>query len=185
MMRTQARRVLLLFALMAGLVAGTAAAAQDAATPAPGEAAPHPAHIHSGTCEELGDVVHGLEDVTGEALSGTPEATPQPANEGLPGDVLGRSRTVVDASLDDLLAEPHAVNVHKSADEIGVFVACANIEGDEGSDELILDLQELNDSGITGQVILSDLGDGTTEVTITLTDAAAEGFATPEATPAS
>jgi hypothetical protein len=37
--------------------------------------APHPAHIHSGSCTELGDVVYPLTDVSGEAsTAGTPSA---------------------------------------------------------------------------------------------------------------
>ena len=180
MVPTWTARMAIVVSVIAGFALGlSAVGAQDAATPAPGESVPHPAHIHSGTCDELGDVVYPLEDVTGEALSGTPGASPEPAAEGLPGDVIARSRTAVDASLDDILAEPHAVNVHKSAEEIDVYVACANVEGEAEDGELFLDLEQVGESGITGQVILADVGEGQTEVTITLTDAAAEGFATP------
>lgn len=171
--------------MVVGFAAGTNYAfAQDAGTPESEVSVAHPAHIHSGTCEELGDVVYPLEDVTDAPLQGTQVASPEPKEEGLPGDVIGRSTTVVDASLEDILAEEHAVNVHESAENIDVYVACGNVEAEPADGELIIDLMQLNDSGINGQAILSDLGDGTTEVTITLTDAAAEGFASPEATPA-
>jgi len=179
--------MLALATLLVGVMAGTlAATAQDAATPATADSVAHPAHIHVGTCEELGDVVHPLEDVTGAHLEGTPGATPEAADEGLPGDVIAHSRTTIEANLDDLLAEEHAVNVHESAENIDVYIACANIEGEAEEGELYLELQELNDSGVTGQVILSQADDNSIEVTITLTDAAAEGAATTaEATPAS
>ena len=177
--------VLAMIALIAGIIAASiTVSAQDAATPEGETPSSHPAHIHSGTCDELGDVVYPLEDATGAHLEGTPEATPISAEEGLPGDVIAHSRSTVEANLDDLLAEEHAVNVHLSPDDMGTFVACADIEGDAGEGELILELQELNDSGIAGQAILSQTDDGTLEVTLTLTDAAAEGSeVTPEATP--
>ena len=56
--------------LALGLMLGSGRAlAQDTTT------APHPAHIHSGTCAELGDVVYPLTDVSAEAsTAGTPAA---------------------------------------------------------------------------------------------------------------
>lgn len=175
--------IVAMVALMMGAMAGVAvAAAQDATPEAP---QPHPAHIHEGSCEELGDVVYPLEDVSGEPVSGTEGATPESQAEGQPGDVIARSRTQVDASLDDILSGEHAVNVHKSAEEIDVYVACGNVEGEPEDGTLTVQLQQQNASGIAGQALLTDTGDGTTEVTITLTDASAEGVASPEATPTS
>lgn len=171
-----------LAALLLGAVAGVASAA---AQEAEAGTEPHPAHIHDGSCEELGDVAYPLEDVGGEALSGTPGATPASAEEGLPGDVIAKSRTTVDASLDDLLAGDYAVNVHKSAEEVDVYIACGNVEGEPEDGTLTIELMQQSASGVAGQALLSDLGDGTTEVTITLTDASAEGVASPEATPTS
>lgn len=166
-------------ALLLGVIAGAVTAAAQEATPEV-DSAPHPAHIHEGTCEELGDVVYPLNDVTGEILSGTPEATPVSLDDAESGSVIGDSETEVDASLDDLTSGEHAVNVHKSAEEIDVFIACADVSGEVEDGVLIIDLQELNDSGVKGQVILNDLGDGKTLVRVTLTDATP-----PEATPAS
>jgi hypothetical protein len=162
------------------------AGAQDAATPTTGAPVPHPAHVHSGTCAELGDVVYGLNDVSGEALEGTPDATPASATAGEPGDVIAKSTTTVDASLDDLLAEPHAVNVHESAENIDIYIACGDITGEpDENGTLIIDLEQLKASGVTGQAILSDSGDGKTQVVITLTDASSEEVGTPSATPES
>jgi hypothetical protein len=176
--------IVAMVAMVMGAIAGTAVVAAQGSTP---EAAPqpHPAHIHEGTCEELGDVVYPLEDVSGEAVSSTEGATPESQAEGEPGDVIARSRSQVDASLDDILAGEHAVNVHKSADEIDVYIACGNIEGEPEDGTLTVMLDQQNSSGIAGQALLSDAGDGTTEVTITLTDASAEGVASPESTPSS
>jgi hypothetical protein len=68
-------------------------------------AAPQPAHIHKGSCADLDPTpAHGLENV-----------------------VDGKSTTVVDEPLEELRAEDYAVNVHKSAMEVNVYVACGDI----------------------------------------------------------
>lgn len=66
---------------------------------------PQPAHIHRGTCDDL---------------------DPQPAYP-LSEVINGISETVVDVSIEDLLKEPHAVNVHKSKEEADVYFSCGNI----------------------------------------------------------
>jgi hypothetical protein len=65
---------------------------------------PHPAHIHSGSCPTPGAVVYPLTSVTN-----------------------GRSETVVAASIADILRAPHAINVHKSPQEIPVYTSCGNV----------------------------------------------------------
>jgi CHRD domain-containing protein len=66
---------------------------------------PQPAHIHEGTCDDL---------------------NPQPAFP-LQDVVNGSSETDVDISLDDLTLSSYAVNVHESAEEADVYVACGDI----------------------------------------------------------
>lgn len=64
-----------------------------------------PAHIHAGTCgDNLGGVEYPLTNV-----------------------VDGSSTTTVDASLDSLQTGDFAINIHKSGEEIGVYVSCGNI----------------------------------------------------------
>jgi len=64
-----------------------------------------PAHIHSGTCAELGGVVYPLTSPTD-----------------------GGSVTDVAVSLAELQAGgPVAVNIHKSGAEAQIYVACGNI----------------------------------------------------------
>lgn len=64
-----------------------------------------PAHIHAGACPQPGAVVFPLASV-----------------------VNGVSETIVEASMEDLRAQmPLAVNVHKSADEVDVYVACGDL----------------------------------------------------------
>ena len=68
-------------------------------------AGPQPAHIHGGTCAQLNP---------------TPEFT-------LASVTNGASTTTLQTTLQALAATPHAVHMHKSADELTVYVACADI----------------------------------------------------------
>ncbi len=64
-----------------------------------------PVHIHSGSCSDLGVIVHPLNNV-----------------------VNGRSDTTLAVGAHELFAQlPWAINVHKSADEINVYVACVDM----------------------------------------------------------
>ncbi len=130
---------------------------------------PHPAHIHAGTCDALGDVVFPLSDVDDAAAAGTPASS---ANA-TPADPAASSTTTVAATLDDLLATPHAINVHLSADEIGTYIACGEIAGSPAGGRFTVELAELNDSGHSGEAALESAG-GETVVAILL-HAAADG----------
>jgi|SRR5579871_1098019 len=64
-----------------------------------------PAHIHTGTCSNLGGVAYPLTPVTG-----------------------GKSTTTVKGvTIAALLAKPTAINVHESAAELQKYVSCGNI----------------------------------------------------------
>jgi len=68
--------------------------------------ASHPAHIHLGSCANIGAVKYPLTST-----------------------VNGESETKISTSFADLKAQlPLAVNVHKSSEEIGVYVACVDIK---------------------------------------------------------
>ena len=66
-----------------------------------------PAHIHLGSCDNL-------------------DKAPKWDLEAVKG---GRSVTVVPVSLDTILKDRTAINVHKSAAEAQVYVSCGNIIG--------------------------------------------------------
>jgi hypothetical protein len=68
---------------------------------------PEPAHIHPGSCAQL---------------------DPTPAFT-LTNVVNGTSTTDVDSSLEQLTSGSYAVHLHKSQDELTVYVACADIAG--------------------------------------------------------
>ena len=64
-----------------------------------------PAHVHKGTCAKLDPKpTYPLKDV-----------------------VLGKSNTVIDASFDELVMSPMAINIHESTANIGKYVACGDI----------------------------------------------------------
>jgi LPXTG-motif cell wall-anchored protein len=67
---------------------------------------PEPAHIHPGSCAQLDP---------------TPQFTLSPVAN-------GASTTEIQTTLAALTASPHAVHMHKSADEVSVYVACADIK---------------------------------------------------------
>jgi len=130
------------------------------------EAEAHPAHIHSGTCDQLGDVVYPLADVT----------YPTGEQTGATGghEVKISEVNHVDVPLQDLLDGDYAINVHESADAIDVYIACGNIggvvherENGEGM-EVVIGLAELNDSGHVGIAWLGDDGEGGTNVSVSL-----------------
>lgn len=135
-------------------------------------AAPHPAHIHMGTCAEL--------DPNPEYPLN--EVAPVSA-EAEPGAVEVGEETSVDVALDDLLASPHAINIHESTENVDTYIACGEIAGAVADGVLAIGLRELNGSGYSGVAVLTDNG-ATTDVAIYL------GFglngdveATPDASP--
>lgn len=68
-------------------------------------AGPQPVHIHEGACATL---------------------NPQPKYP-LTAVTNGVSMTEVNVSLQDLTSAPYAINLHKSPQEVPVYVACGNI----------------------------------------------------------
>ena len=144
-------------AALAGMLAlsGPAAWAQDATPGAAEEVMPaRPAHIHTGTCHEVGEVVAPLTDLTGAAG----------------GDRVGQARraiaaessfTSVPLTLDAILGADHIVNVHLSAEDIDMYIACGEVGGmlsPEGA--VIIGLREMNNSGFTGIAYLAPGADG-------------------------
>jgi hypothetical protein len=145
----------------------------------------HPAHIHSGTCDTLGDVVYPLNDLTAPNKMSTPMAgmasTPMAGRN--MGKVVAQSSTTIETSLDDLLGADYALNVHESAEKIDVYIACGDVKGTPTDNQLQIDLKELNNSGFQGMARLTDNGDGTTTVDAVLMESGHGMMGTPEATP--
>jgi plastocyanin len=184
-MHRTTRRLMPLAALVAAFVVVTGlVVGHGARGTAAHEGETHPIHIHSGTCATLGDVVYPLNDLGGPMMdaNGTPIASmPMGATDAIPVDV---SITTVQATLNDLVGTAYAINVHESAENIGNYIACGNIGGAMMTSDLAIGLGELNGSGYSGVAWLHDNGDGTTTVTVYLTEEYAEeggAEASPEA----
>jgi hypothetical protein len=65
-----------------------------------------PAHVHYGVCPKPGEVKYALSDV-----------------------VEGKSDTLLDAPMEQIVASGSmAINVHKSIDEISIYVSCGDIK---------------------------------------------------------
>lgn len=136
-------------------VSANAAAAQTVS-------GPHPAHIHSGSCATLGDVVYPLSDVGAAAAGeGTPVAEPKVlgAESAVP---VAVSVTALDTMLFTIRSGEFAINVHESAENIGNYIACGDIGGAMTGDDLIIGLRPLNNSGMAGVAVLHGNGTQTT-----------------------
>lgn len=171
---TRVRLGTLFFILMLLFGGATAALGQDATPSA--DAAVLPAHIHTGTCDEVGDVVFPLEDVQ-LAPVGEGAATPTTEPAMVHADVVLTSVTELEVTIDELLAGDHVINVHASADDMGTFIACGQIEGQvrlhlrsDAPPGLVIPLRELNESGYAGVAWLAPNDDGGTTVTIFLAE---------------
>jgi hypothetical protein len=70
---------------------------------------PQPVHIHEGTCSSSGAVAYKLQTATN-----------------------GKSETKLEAvKLSDLTSGAYVINIHKSAKEMGTYVACGRIKAGE------------------------------------------------------
>jgi hypothetical protein len=117
-------------------------------TPTAGSAIGRPAHLHGGTCADLDPTpqseLNGVVFAEGEA------AGPEVA---IPAEV---SVTVLDLSLDELLADDHAINVHLAGDDLaadgetGSAIVCGEIGGVPVDGVLAVGLREVDGSGFVG-----------------------------------
>jgi plastocyanin len=123
----------------------------------------HPASIHAGSCQSLGKSAFPLSDVipNGVVLDGKTDQTTGVvgADAGVP---VAISSTTVDVTIAELLAEPHAITVVKGANDAGTEVACGNVSGRIWNDELIVGLQQRNNSSDVGVAVLREVAGKTT-----------------------
>jgi plastocyanin len=133
--------------------------------------APHPAHIHAGTCANLGDIVAPLSDVTEQTAGETFGAESA--------ILVKQSATDVALPLGEILSAPHAINVHESAQAIQNYIACGDLGGRVIDGALTIGLRELNGSGHHGVAVLA--GNAGTHVTLYLTEDGTAAAAAPAA----
>lgn len=151
----------------------SAIGAQDASgTPTAPPA--HPAHIHPGSCDNLGDIAYPLNDLVppaeGETIS----------HAGLT-EIDSVSTTTIElpqkphGDFEHFVAGGHSINVHASAEDMGMYIACGDIAGRGNGQQFQLELHELNGSGYLGYATLTDNHDGTMTVSIVLGRSGAVG----------
>lgn len=188
--------------LLVVAAAGAMLVGSFAPTSAQNEMASHPAHIHEGTCDDLNPKpLFPLTNVSEMGMmegmmGGTPEADDAAMEMSEPMGAetafgVETSYTLVEASLEDIVAGGHAINIHESTENVENYITCGDIGGriatgpgmDEGG-TLIVGLGELNDSGYSGIAVLEGKDDQT-EVVIYLAEGLTGGTgAADEATPA-
>jgi uncharacterized cupredoxin-like copper-binding protein len=143
----------LLAALLGGsfLLAGTSSLAQEASPP-------RPSHIHTGDCDELGEIIQPLTSLT------VPAGTVRGNSDAV---VAEAAFTNIPQTLDELLATDHALKVHLSKDQIQIYLACGDIGGTvDANGALIVGLKELDNSGYTGIAYLAPAANGGTDVSV-------------------
>jgi hypothetical protein len=128
-----------------------------------GSMVPHPSHIHTGDCSAIGDVIAPLSDV-GVVGNDAQGAAHVHVDIGL---------TTVDRALDDIIATDHSIVVHDSADNMGTFIVCGGLGGHDVDGSFLVGLGPVADSGFSGIAWLTDNGDGTTDVSVTISNSGA------------
>ncbi len=134
-----------------------------AGTPSDGE---HPSHIHMNTAAEGGGIVVSLNSVDG--ATGLSKTNVTMLDEAAGGTAVTYS---------DLIAYDGYINVHLSADQLGVVVA----QGDIGQNALTGEsvtypLDERSSSGVSGEAIFYERMNGESLVELSLTGTPPEGM---------
>lgn len=147
--------------VVASLLSVVWAASAQQATPAPAGApqgVDYPVAVHMGTCESptpeaeitlANTIVAGSDVAEGTFIGVTP---------GQPALV---SSTEAEIALDDLASVERVIAVHKSPEEFGTLVACGTISGTKADGSLVIALQEVEMSGITGIAVFDENDDQT------------------------
>ena len=130
---------------------------------------PHLAHIHAGSCDELGIVVYSLAGLRGYEAETETAGSPRRASV-----LVGTA----DVELTDLFDEPFSIHVHESVANKQVYVACAEVGGQpdepwQPADGLALQLLEQDESGSAGIASLQPAPDGGTAVSLFLAEPSA------------
>lgn len=145
--------------------------------------APHPAHIHSGSCPAPGDVLQPLADVSDQFLHDA-TAMVSPAMGPTLSMIVEGSVTTVPMAYADLFAAPLSIVVHQSAADMGTYLVCGDIGGPEmGATDIAIGLGPVGESPYSGIATIHDNGDSTVAVSVYITTHAMmeEPAASPEA----
>jgi hypothetical protein len=154
--------------LIATLVlAGAAVTAPGVSAAEMTEMAPHPAHIHVGSCPAPGEVVGPLANVSGQFLMDETATATEPMGQTTAIPVEASVTSAVPLAYADLFASPHAIVVHHSEADMATYILCGDIGGPEmGATDIAVGLGALNDSGYAGIATIHDNGDSTLKVSL-------------------
>ena len=83
--------------------------------------------------------------------------------------------STVDLALADILAADHSIMVHQSADD-GTVLACGSIGGHDVDGRFLVGISPADGSGYAGIAWLTDNGDGTTGVEVTVLNTGSMGM---------
>ncbi len=151
-------------AMTLALLPGAALAQDDTADDGMMAMVPHPSHIHVGACPAPGDVVAPLTDVAAVGNDAQGAEDHVHVEIGL---------STVELPLEAILADDHAFVVHQSADDMGTYLVCGNIGGNDVNGSLVVGLGPVGESGYSGIGWLTDNGDGTTDVQLAISHSGA------------
>lgn len=84
--------------------------------------------------------------------------------------------STVELPLEAILAVDHSLMVHESADDMGTSLACGAIGGHDVDGSFLVGLGPVDGSGYSGIAWLTDKGDGTTDVEVTMPRSSASAF---------
>lgn len=121
------------------------------------------AHIHAGTCAELGIVIYSLPDIRTYRLE----------EDGSGVGAIELIQGTADVPLSGLFGEPFSVHIHESAQTKQIYIACSDIGGQPASpwteaDGLVLPAEEQNSSGFSGFTTLKPAPNGGTAISVSL-----------------
>lgn len=121
------------------------------------------AHIHAGTCAELGIVVYSLPDIRTYRLE----------EDGSGVGAIELIQGTANVPLTGLFGEPFSIHIHESAQTKQVYIACSDIGGQPASpwteaDGLVLAATEQNDSGYSGFTTLKPAPNGGSVISVAL-----------------
>ncbi len=122
------------------------------------------AHIHAGTCDELGIVVYSLPDIRTYRV-----------DEGAANGVgaIELIKGTANVPLSKLFGEPFSIHMHESAQNKQRYLACAEVGSQPAApwseaDGLVLEAREQNNSGYSGFVSVQPAVKGGTSIAVSI-----------------
>lgn len=167
------RALVALLAICAALMSFGGAVSAESATATPvADGNGYPVAIHQGTCASpTAEPAWKVSTTSGivaddNAIVGTPA-----------GATVYEASASINAKLDDLGKQPYVIALHASADDYGTLVACGSIAGPKKDGKLVVALEPVDGSKVSGIAIFDEdksgvlgLGGDKVQVTVYVSD---------------